>query len=152
MGKIQQMWEDKRWSCRNGLYFQDDTVAPLSILMPWETATKTVSVQVSNRATIDRVENIKKNETTRIGSNGEQSYPDLNLRVIGGEASHGSEGFVAVTQMTTDRLVWLAYFNCSNPFETVSLVDGIVIAVSNLGHVWRLPLSQPETLAVDVSK
>jgi hypothetical protein len=152
MKTTQQMWEDKLWPIRNGLYFADGTVVLLSILMPWETANKAVSIKISKTVTLEEVEEFGKNETTRIGSNNEQSYPDLNLRVLSGEASHGSEGFVAVTQITTGHLVWLAYFDCSNPFEKVSLVNGIVTAISNLGHAWHLPLAEPATLTVVVNE
>lgn len=45
--------------------------------------------------------------------------------------------------------MWLAYFDCSTPFEKVSLENGIVMAVSNLGHSWHFPLTRPERLTVD---
>ena len=54
MKTIQQMWEDKSWPIRNGIYFADDTVAVLKILMPWENSEEAVSVSVAGSATLEQ--------------------------------------------------------------------------------------------------
>lgn len=148
MTEIQKFWESKRWPCRTGIYFSDGKVILLDVLMPWKTANKAVSVEISK---IETIEEVKNGDTASIGWNTEKSYADSNLRVFAGEASHGSDGFIAVAENTTGLLLWLAFFDCSNPFEEISLENGVVTAVSNLGHVWHFPLKQPEKLTVDVS-
>ena len=148
--EIQQMLESERWPIRNGLYFPDGRVILLSVLMPWEVANESVSVTITNTVTIDEIEEIKSDYMTDCIWKNEQRYEGMNLCVSPGEGSWGSEGLVAVTQMSTGQLVWLLYLDCSNPFETALLANGVVTAVSNLGHTWRLPLAHPETLTVSV--
>jgi hypothetical protein len=150
--EIQRMLGNKRWPIRNGLYFPDGTVVLLNVQMPWETATRTVSVTVSKTIAIDDIEEIKEEQMTHFFWNNEQSYADLNLRVSAGEGSWGSEGLVAVTQISTGEFVWLLYLDCSNPFESVSLVNGVVTAVSNLEHIWCLPVAHPEAMTVALSQ
>jgi len=137
------------WPVRNGLYLADGTVALLKILMPRENHDSTVFARVSSSVELGQVDEFRENKTTHLAPLCEQSYVDLNLRIFGGEGAHGSEGFVAVAEITTGHLVWLAYFDCSNPFEKVSFANGVVVAVSNLGHSWHFPLKQPESLMVD---
>ena len=151
MKTIQQMWEDKSWPIRNGIYFADDTVAVLKILMPWENSEEAVSVSVAGSATLEQAEELRENKETHLAQLCEQANVGLDLRVVGGEGSHGSEGFIAVIELSTRHLVWLAYFDCSNPFEKVSLENGIVTAISNLRHAWHLPLTEPATLTVNTS-
>src|SRR5207244_13625753 len=101
--------------------------------MPWETEEdKTVSIEVLRSVSLDEVNEFRENFTTHLVPVCHRSYTDFNLCVFAGEGAHGSEGFVAVTQITAGQLVWLAYFDCSNPFEKVALEDGIVMPVSNL--------------------
>ena len=92
MKTTQQIWEDKLWPIRNGVYFVDCTVAMLKILMPWETADKTVSVTVSGLVTLDRIDELREHKKTHLTRLCEQSYDDLELRVVGGEGAHGSAG------------------------------------------------------------
>jgi len=144
------MWEEKRWPIRNGIYFADETVVLMDVSIPWKIGDETPSATISNSIKLNELEEFQKNIKTRIGQSCEQSYPKLNLLISCGGGSHGSEGFIAMTQITTSNLVWLAYFDCSNPFEKVSLSDGVVTAVSNLGHKWQLPLEKPETLKINL--
>jgi hypothetical protein len=147
---IQHLWETRRWPVRSGIYFADENVVLLDISMPWETKDKKVSVSVLKSARLDDVNEFPAPERTHLIQLCEQPYPELKLSVIGGEAAHGSEGFIAVTDLETGKLVWLAYFNSSNPFESVSVSQGLVTGVSNLGHKWNFPINQPETVKVFV--
>ena len=152
MKTTQQMWESKMWPVRNGVYIADGTVALLKVLMPWESVDKRISASVSGSAMLDQIGEYRENKLTHLAPLCEQSYADLNLSIFAGEGAHGSEGFVAVSRTTTGRLMWLAYFDCSNPFEKVLLENDVVIVVSNLGHSWRFPLTQPERLTVDAGE
>ena len=152
MKSTQQMWENRTWPVRNGLYIADGTVALLKVSMPWETSDKRISVIVSGSAKLEQIHELRENRLTHLASLCEESNAGLKLTIFAGEGAHGSEGFVAVSQTTTGHLMWLAYFDCSNPFEKVLLKNGIVTAVSNLGHSWHFPLTQPERLTVDTGK
>ena len=71
-----------------------------------------------------------------------------DIVIAGGEGGIGSDGFVAVLRTSDRHLMWLAFFDDSNPFIKVSFLNGIVIAFSNLGDVWNFPLEKPHELKV----
>lgn len=64
--------------------------------------------------------------------------------VIVGECGMGSDGFVAM-QATDDpdSLQWLAFFDFSNPFESVSLAGDFIKARNNLGEEWCFDRPSP---------
>ena len=119
--------------------------------MPWETGGKTISVNIAGSSTLDQIEELHENKSTKLARLCERSYANTNLRLVAGEGAYGSEGFVAAAEITSAQLLWLAYFDCSNPFEEVSLINDVVVAISSLGHTWRLPLLHPETLNAEAS-
>ena len=66
-----------------------------------------------------------------------------------GEGCHGSYGFVAVSNIASERLQWLAFFQRSNPFLEARIEGSEVVAISNLEHTWRFPIDQPELVRVE---
>jgi hypothetical protein len=147
---IQQMWKTLEWPIRNGIYFGDDRVIPLDVSINWDARGPTISSKILASVRLSEVKFHEKK--TSLIQLCERSYPDANLCVYGGEGSWGSEGFVAVSKLTTGELVWLAYFEYSNPFDEVELVGDNVLGVSTYDHVWKFPLSSPDSLSVDVTK
>ena len=69
-----------------------------------------------------------------------------NIRVIGGEGGLGSDGFVANVRDDDGKVVWLAFFNISNPFATVQIHDDHVLARTTLETWWRFPLDAPDRI------
>jgi hypothetical protein len=141
--KTQQIWDLRICPIRNGIYFANDSVALLDIRMPWENTDEEIFIINLGLVSLERAQEFLEHQMTHLMQLCEQSYADLNLRIIGGEGSYGSEGFIALTEISTGILVWLVYLDCSNPFEKVSLSNGIVTATSNLGHAWHFPLAEP---------
>lgn len=74
--------------------------------------------------------------------------PDRGFRVLAGEGSYGGDGFVAACNASDGALVWAAFFTESNPFVEVSSDGSHVLAVSNLGTVWRFSLDDPELIII----
>ncbi|REE98410.1 hypothetical protein [Thermomonospora umbrina] len=68
-------------------------------------------------------------------------------RVLAGEASHGSIGWVALTR-GDDTLEWAAISQWSNPFAHVALDAVTVTAISTSGHVWAFPRGAPQHVIV----
>lgn len=64
-----------------------------------------------------------------------------------GEGSLGADGFVAVREID-GPLRWIAFFQNSNPFTSVSLAGDEVVALSTLNHLWRFPVDRPEFVRV----
>jgi hypothetical protein len=68
---------------------------------------------------------------------------------IVGEGGMGADGFVAVQSgMAPDTLLWLAFFDFSNPFESVRFEDGFLKARNNLDEEWHFDLAEPWNITV----
>lgn len=72
----------------------------------------------------------------------------MGVIAVAGEGDFGSDGFFALLNAESDMLIWLASFDCSNPFEAVSIKERRVHARSNLGNVWKFPLGDPADFTV----
>jgi hypothetical protein len=80
---------------------------------------------------------------------GETLSFDGMVTAVCGEGDHGSDGFVAVLSAESRKLLWLAAFDCSNPFDSVEFIGAAVYAQSTLGKVWRFPLAEPCNFTVE---
>jgi len=127
---IQQKWREEQVPPMNGLLLADghhfaasyfpvtiggisgsgarfaDTPSPLDPALEWWAIIETASV----------------------------AMPERKLRYCCGEGAHGSYGFVAAADAETGALIWLAFFQDSNPFHALKLRDGRLIATNNHGH------------------
>jgi hypothetical protein len=72
----------------------------------------------------------------------------VRLRVVGGGAGMGGDGFVAVLRLPGDILEWIAFFDFANPFVSVQIINQSIKAVNNLGEEWSFPISAPERVAI----
>ncbi len=77
--------------------------------------------------------------------NDSKSMPN---RVSCGEGGWGGEGFVAVSRFEDDYLLWMAFFDVSNPFEKINVRENVISGVTNLGNTWRFPIDNPERLSI----
>jgi hypothetical protein len=73
---------------------------------------------------------------------------ESNVKISCGEGAMGNEGYVAVTALDTGRLIWMAFFTCSNPFEALKLVDGEILAENSYEQEWIFPLDHPERVRI----
>jgi hypothetical protein len=73
------------------------------------------------------------------------------VEILCGEGNLGADGFIAVIN-ASDKLDWVAFFDCSNPFVKLAFKDGVIYAESSLGHTWKLPLLSPHNLTIERPK
>ncbi|MET1080001.1 MAG: hypothetical protein ABWY06_18460 [Pseudomonas sp.] len=71
-------------------------------------------------------------------------------KAICGEGSWGSDGFVVVLD-DKDHIVWVAAFECSNPFIQLIHRGDELIAVNNNDERWAFPLSNPDSFYIDIN-
>jgi hypothetical protein len=70
--------------------------------------------------------------------------PAAKIIAVVGECGMGSDGFVAVQAADQPQsLLWLAFFDFSNPFESVRFDGGLLKATNNLNEEWSFALSAP---------
>jgi hypothetical protein len=80
---------------------------------------------------------------TTIDVIGEAGLPGHAGRLCRGEGSHGSEGFVA--RLGQDReLVWVLYFQESNPFAEIAVSGSRATFTSTSGIAVTVDLDHPE--------
>jgi hypothetical protein len=149
---IQQMWEALECPIRDGIYFADDRVIPLEISTNWKTDCPTIFSKPLPTIRLSELKEFQENRKTYLAEICDRSYPESDLCVRAGECANGAEGFVAVSEMNSKKLVGMAYVFGSNAFYKVELVDGNVVAVSTHDHVWKFPLLAPESLSIDCTK
>jgi hypothetical protein len=71
--------------------------------------------------------------------------------VKGGEASMGGDGFVALLN-ERGALLWIGFFDFSNPFLRVAFDSNYIIADNNLQERWYFPVSEPWKIVVESNK
>jgi hypothetical protein len=68
---------------------------------------------------------------------------------IAGECGgDGRFGFVAVADLESDKLQWLAFFRESNPFEMVQVEQNRLHAVTNLGVSYLFLVDDPTSITI----
>ncbi len=148
--RIQKAWTEGKSPIINGIVYGDDTAVLLDIAAG--AVGSSYSIHVASKTTLADLERGQKLEWTYIAQLCEAKVFEEGLTIVGGEGGMGADGFIAVIRTASNQLVWLAFLDCSNPFEKVSLSDGIINAVTNLGHTWSFPLARPEAVTVTVKK
>jgi hypothetical protein len=74
----------------------------------------------------------------------------LSIEVMAGECSgHGSYGFVAVVELISKKLQWLAFFEWSNPFDRIEIVGKEIHVRSTMDQLWKFNIKDPVKCIVD---
>ncbi|HVD98413.1 MAG TPA: hypothetical protein VNB90_09435 [Cytophagaceae bacterium] len=126
----------------DGIIFPDETVQLLSVKVDWglpinytiNMASKT-SIKILN----DKGE-LHWNSCAILVRLINQKY---SIEIIAGEGDYGSDGFVGIMDFATKKMIWIAFFNNSNPFEEVKVIDEEIYAKSTLGCIWRFKIKNP---------
>lgn len=143
MGSLDDLFHEKGWPIVSGIYFASGAVVLLECnLGHW--------VRPIARSTLASVVELNSDWMAYLNTLFTMEEPRAGVLVEGGEGSHGSEGFVALSRLG-GRLEWVGYFQWSNPFIKATIEDGRVIATTNLGHRWLFPIDHSEQVEVDWS-
>lgn len=152
MKTIQELWDLKMCPPVSGIYFENNTVAKMAISMPWDHKTDDILIVMNDiKSLSDAMSSNDEVGLSHLGVLCSEFYHEKDLMIFGGCGSYGSEGFIAVVESKKNRIIWLAYFDCSNEFEKVYLENDIVVGITNLQHTWKLPLIEPQKIHVNVS-
>jgi len=63
--------------------------------------------------------------------------------VFVGECGMGADGFVAVEELNTKKLRWIAFFDFSNPFYSVAIEKNFILVTNNLSEEWQFAVDSP---------
>lgn len=145
MKSLESFWSMSEAPILNGVMFIDGFVERIEPYAQPRPA-GTINLVARERTSLATYEPL---EATGIVSLCRAEDKGKDIVVIGGEGGMGSDGFVAVTDLS-NQLRWLAFFDFSNPFVSVELSNDEVVGKNNLGEVWRFPLENPSNIRVEV--
>ena len=149
---IQSLWANEECIDLNSVQFGTGEVVLLDV--PDDIPDETTSIRFRVKGRIPARDAIRlPGVTLSAGLSASAEAPvlleELGLRITGGEcAAYGTFGFVAVSRISDDYLVWLAFFLNSNPFVTLSSDGTSVVAKNNLGARYVFPLDRPHGVQV----
>lgn len=81
-----------------------------------------------------------------------REYKDENIIVSCGEGSYGGDGFVEVRSYLENKLLWIAFFDNSNPFVEVKVEERKIIATNNQGCDWVFSVDDPNEFYIITRK
>lgn len=145
---ISAAWSAETCPILNGIYFASGRVVLLD-LTGGERPPYAPRVSVSAETSFDEVRSRADTQWTYLNALGSREDSSRRLGVIFGEGGFGGDGFVAVVELGTDKLIWLAFFDRSNPFVSGEFEGDVVVVVNNAGMTWRFPMSGPEKVSLD---
>jgi hypothetical protein len=142
MKEIADFLDHQEYPNISGIIFPDGFIQLVTVSVNWETP-PSFQVQLDGTTTVETLKSQGQLSWSDGAILGKTVSEDEGFEAVCGEGDFGSDGFVAVVHTETQKLVWLAAFNCSNPFKYVSFKEGCVYAESTIGTVWCFPLSDP---------
>ncbi|MGC4064588.1 MAG: hypothetical protein QM784_08080 [Polyangiaceae bacterium] len=145
-GQIYRAWQEERCPIVNGIFRPDDSVSRLTLEID-SVNRNFATLKLMERTTLSAIERTSEVEWTYLTQLCEFKSITSHYVAIGGEGGFGSDGFVALLERDL-RLLWLAFFDWSNPFTKVSVEDAVVTATSSLDAIWRFPVDAPELVRV----
>jgi hypothetical protein len=138
-------WANMRAPIVDGIMFPDGRVVLLMCSYMRNSAGRQVlSVRRGRRTRLEAVAREGWESSLAENSTAEcRARNGLSVRVSCGEGSLGGDGYVAATDLSMKRLLWLVFCTVSNPFVAVRVKQDVVIVESTLPSVWRIPLLEP---------
>ena len=147
MKEIENFIEHLECPSVDGIIFPDTTIQLFEMEVSWEKPVE-FKIQASSTTSIDNLEKEGKLWWCNCAILDEYVNATDSIKVFCGEGSHGSDGFVSVMDLKKGKVIWIAYFKCSNPFYKVTIKEEQVIAVSTLDCVWKFNLDRPFIIEV----
>jgi len=142
---LQKEWEDERCPLINGVIFRDGHVRRLEIKRSNEGAVNLEDLGVIRLADFLRI------DPERVSTLTELCYQDLadrRLRISAGGGSFGGDGFIGVSELDTNEIKWIIFFDNANEFLKVGVRGQIIEAENSLSEVWRVSVNNPETIEI----
>jgi hypothetical protein len=143
---VAKLWRESSCLRISGIYRPDDTVARLDFRKVSEDTVQ--SFVVETRSVADVLSEDPENRSHLFVADVEGP---AGTRISAGATNEGSEGFVAVSSDRDSTLLWLAFFDFSNPFErgTLRVIDGERFSVrTNCDARWTFSLADPTNVRV----
>ncbi|WP_144370138.1 hypothetical protein [Myxococcus stipitatus] len=149
--EIQRRWQSSEVLQIDGILFGAGELILMDYTVVMDSGTKQEDVFVSPiaRSSLQSVLEFNDDPWVSVTSLGSCEWPERGERLFCGEGSMGNEGFVASCATSSGQLRWVAFFTRSNPFLSVRVVDGFIVATSSHWKTWSFPPEHPERVRVE---
>jgi hypothetical protein len=148
---IQELWADEQCPIINGIIFGDGIIKRFRLVRDNSQEGAIINLILETQTTVIDFLSQKPNNLTTLVQLCEKNVSEKHLRLIAGEGGWGGDGFVAIENKETKALEFLLFFDNSNPFVEIDFDESRVIAVSNLGERWIIPIEEPENTVIFAS-
>jgi hypothetical protein len=150
MNRIEEFMEHLECPSLDGVIFPDETIQLLNVKVVWGLPINYI-ISIAAKTSIKILNNkgdLRWNSCAILVRLIDEKH---SIEIIAGEGDYGSDGFVGVIDFASKKMIWIAFFNNSNPFGEVKIVDEEIHAKSTLGCIWRFKIKNPIDCVVECS-
>ena len=142
---LQAKWDEGYAPLVSGIAFASGKVNWLNLSNDKDPATGRLQTKVSSGGPTSLLDLSKEGSLRWVHyiTMKERCFPEMDVCVHAGGGSFGGDGFVAVCDMKSKALKWIAFFDSSNPFSDFSIKSSCVIAKTTLDETWSFSLQSP---------
>ena len=148
LSKIQEQWTEQRCPIINGILFASGRIAWINVDEKFDGGSLYYALDQPSETSITELIEEGELQWTDLTILKELSSEGSNLLVQIGEGAMGGDGFVATSDRASKKLLWLAFFENSNPFVDVEITDDVIQVQNNHSISWRFPITTPEKVCV----
>jgi hypothetical protein len=147
MKSIENFIEHLECPIVNGIIFPNETVTLIDVEVQWNKPTK-YNFKIGKNVPVAEISKGEVYAWTSCVILCELLDEKNKILVLSGEAGFGGDGFVAVIDLISKKTKWIAFFDCSNPFDGLILKGQYLLASSTLNCVWQFHIINPTELVV----
>ncbi len=145
---IQAAWRDERCPIMNGIVWGSGSMRLFDMEFSYDSNAYKYTILEEVVTDVAVLKEKGELDWTYLIQLAELNRVEEGIRLSCGEAGWGGDGFVAVSRIEDDYLLWMAFFDVSNPFEKINVRENVISGVTNLGNTWRFPIDNPERFSI----
>lgn len=146
--RIQHAWNESKCPLVNGVVFDSGQVCQLRIRVLQIRQTWVEWLEPAGRMDLQEYLAQHGDSWVECTPLAEAACAALGVQIVCGGGPLGADGFCAACRAADRHLLWLAFFQDSNPFEYVEVHEDAAFVVNNSQNVWRIPLTRPELASI----
>ncbi|WP_321279993.1 hypothetical protein [Marinifilum fragile] len=148
MEKILNFVDNLECPAINGITYSDGRVIPVKLIVDWESPIN-YKIELEKESSIKKIAKNKGLRWNDCAVLSNLTNIEKGIEIFAGEGDYGSDGFLAVINLTNKKLKWIAFFDFSNPFNQLSLNGDVIYAVSTNNCIWKFPLNSPSQFTIE---
>ena len=148
MKKIEDFINHLECPMVNGIIFPDGTMQLFDIEVDWGSplSYRIKAASKSSISILNSKGDLRWNDCAILANIKDRKHA---IEIIAGEGDYGSDGFIGVIDLNSRKLKWLGFFDCSNPFDKIKIIDVYVYVYSTNNCVWKFKLKDPLDFVVE---